>query len=145
MSIYQVRTPSGDDFTVAGSDSDMAVMAACIHAQEHGLTSCRAELILEGTCLLGYFDLEGIEAQVRPPVTDVIKPMFDTTRFDTVAWHGYNDAGAPSGYSKRHLFDRNSDTTLCGQAIPSSLDRELADGFAQSEDCKACARAAARR
>ena len=143
MSIYQVRTPSGTTFSVAGSDSDMAVMAACVHAQEQGISSCRASLILDGDCL-GTFDLEGVEPQNKPLPSAPENPVLDTTRFDTVAWHGYNEAGVPSGYSKRHLFDRDSNKTLCGQDIPSPLDRELADGYAQSDDCKACARAAAR-
>lgn len=143
MSIYQVRTPSGTTFSVAGSDSDMAVMAASIHAQEQGLASCRAELHLDDQCL-GTFDLEGVDP--RPTATPLRKgPVaLDTLNFETVAWHSYSDSGAPSGYSKRHLVDGNNTTTLCGQTIPSTKDRELADGYAQSDDCKACARAAAR-
>lgn len=137
VSDYHITTPSGVRFSVVAEDSDMAALAAHREAKARRLTSCRAEMRLDGV-RLGSFDLDGISG---PSQKRVSRPVLDVSRHAPVAWHGYNDAGAPSGYSKRHLLDEAGQRTLCGRRVPSSTEREIADGFAQSEDCKACARA----
>lgn len=143
MSTYQVTTPSGTSFSVTAGDSDMAVMAASQEAKQRGLASCRATLSL-GDMKLGEFSLEGCESRKPESRTKVNKPVLDTMNFDTVGWHSYNDAGVPSGYSKRHLIDGEGDKTLCGLTIPSRKEREVFDGEGHCDDCKACARASAK-
>lgn len=143
MSTYQISTPSGRSFSVIAGDSDMAVMAAGAEAKRQGIESARANLHLDGI-RLGEFDLAGCPSKQDKPKGRAKKSFFDTSSFSTVGWHSYNDAGVPSGYSKRHLVDEGGHRTLCGQTIPSASDREVFDGDVHCDDCKACGRAAAR-
>lgn len=144
MSTYQVTTPSGQSFSVVAGDSDLAVMAANAEAKRLGIPSCRAALTLDQMDL-GDFNLSGAELKKPAGARRKPRPVFDTTNFSTIGWHRYNDAGVPSGYSKRHLFEEGEETTLCGQPLPDSMAREIDDGSLNGEDCKACARAATKK